>query len=97
MPRDITPSQTRPVTFVSSPLGGNGAQDGAMPDLRGLSARAAVRTLARLGLVPRMKGSGFVAGQQPAAGAPIDTASPVALQLERQPPPPQPDTDAARP
>jgi cell division protein FtsI (penicillin-binding protein 3) len=97
MPRDITPSQTRPVTFVSSPLGGNGGQDGVMPDLRGLSARAAVRTLARLGLVPRMKGSGFVAGQQPAAGAPIDTTSPVALQLERQPPPPPADTDAARP
>jgi cell division protein FtsI (penicillin-binding protein 3) len=97
MPRNITPSQTRPVTFVSSPLGGNGGQDGLMPDLRGLSARAAVRTLARLGLVPRMKGSGFVAGQQPAAGAPIDTTSPVGLQLERQLPPPPADTDAARP
>ena len=97
MPRNIPPGQARPVTFVSSPLGGNGGQDGVMPDLRGLSARAAVRTLARLGLVPRMKGSGFIAEQQPAAGAPIDTTSPVALQLERQPPPPPAETDPARP
>jgi hypothetical protein len=44
-----------------------------------------------------MKGSGFVAEQQPSAGAPIDTTSPVALQLERQLPPPPADTDAARP
>jgi membrane peptidoglycan carboxypeptidase len=97
MPRNIPPSQARPVTFVSSPLGGNGGQDGVMPDLRGLSARAAVRTLARLGLVPRMKGSGFIAEQQPAAGAPIDTTSPVALRLERQLPPPPAETDPARP
>jgi hypothetical protein len=98
MARNITPSPARPVTFVSpSPLGSNGGQDGVMPDLRGLSARAAVRTLARLGLVPRMKGSGFVAEQQPGAGAPIDTTSPVALHLERQLPPPPADTDAARP
>jgi cell division protein FtsI (penicillin-binding protein 3) len=96
--RNIAPSPARPVTFVStSPRGDDGGQTGVMPDLRGLSARAAVRTLARLGLVPRMKGSGFVAGQRPEAGAPIDTAWPVALQLERQPPPPPIDTDAAQP
>ena len=98
MARNITPSPTRQVTYVpSSSPGGNVGQDGVMPDLRGLSARAAVRTLARLSLVPRLKGSGFVAGQQPAAGAPIDTASPVSLQLERQPPPPPADTDVAQP
>jgi cell division protein FtsI (penicillin-binding protein 3) len=86
------------VTYVSrSSAGGNGGQDGIMPDLRGLSARAAVRTLAGLALVPRLKGSGFVTEQQPAAGAPIDTASPVALQLERQPPPPPADADVAQP
>ncbi len=98
MARNITPSPARQVTYVSrSSAGGNGGQDGIMPDLRGLSARAAVRTLAGLALVPRLKGSGFVTEQQPAAGAPIDTASPVALQLERQPPPPPADADVAQP
>jgi len=98
MARNITPSPARPVTYVPpSPFDGNGGRDGVMPDLRRLSARAAVRTLARLGLVPRMKGSGFVTEQRPAAGAPIDTTSPVALQLERQLPPPPADTDAAQP
>ena len=58
-----------------------------MPDLRGLSARAAVRTLARVGLVPRLKGDGFVAAQSPAAGSPLALADAVDLRLERQPPP----------
>jgi len=98
MARNITPSPARPVTYVSpSSPAADGGRDGVMPDLRGLSARAAVRTLARLGLVPRLKGSGFVVEQHPAAGAPIDTASPVALQLERQPPPPPADSDIAQP
>ncbi len=54
-----------------------------MPDLRGLSARAAVRTLARVGLVPRLKGDGFVTAQAPAAGSPLDLAGSVDLRLER--------------
>jgi cell division protein FtsI (penicillin-binding protein 3) len=97
MARDTVPTPARQVTFVSEPTASaTGAQDG-MPDLRGLSARAAVRTLARLGLVPRLNGNGFVASQKPVAGAPIDTTSPVALQLERQLPSPPADTDAAQP
>jgi len=56
-----------------------------MPDLRGLSARAAVRTLARVGLVPRMKGDGFVATQSPAAGSPLDLVGAIDLRLEREP------------
>jgi cell division protein FtsI (penicillin-binding protein 3) len=98
MARNTTLNPTRPVTFVPPPASGTSAgQDGIMPDLRGLSARAAVRTLARLGLVPRLSGNGFVSEQRPAAGAPIDTTAPVALQLERQPPPPPADMDAAQP
>jgi membrane peptidoglycan carboxypeptidase len=79
---------TRPVTFVSpSRAAVPPTPDGLMPDLRGLSARAAVRTLARVGLVPRLKGDGFVAAQSPAAGSPLALADSVDLRLERQPPP----------
>jgi cell division protein FtsI (penicillin-binding protein 3) len=82
--RAVPPETTRPVTFVASasktePAG----RDGVMPDVRGLSARAAVRTLSRLGLVPRMTGNGFVTRQQPLAGAPLDGAAPVELRLAR--------------
>ncbi len=54
-----------------------------MPDLRGLSARAAVRTLARVGLVPRLAGSGFVTDQQPDAGSPLRGDESVTLKLVR--------------
>ena len=40
-----------------------------MPDLRGLSAREAVRKLTRLGLTASMSGNGVVLDQQPAAGS----------------------------
>jgi cell division protein FtsI (penicillin-binding protein 3) len=43
-------------------------EPGVMPDLRGLSAREAVRELMRLGLVPRLDGDGFVLDQTPRAG-----------------------------
>ena len=41
---------------------------GQMPDLRGLSAREALRTLTRIGLTARINGDGFVIEQSPAAG-----------------------------
>jgi cell division protein FtsI (penicillin-binding protein 3) len=85
--RASNPGTTRPVTFVS-PLRASAppSPNGLMPDLRGLSARAAVRTLARVGLVPRLKGDGFVAAQTPAAGSALDLVVSVDLRLERQPP-----------
>ena len=36
------------------------ARSGLMPDLRGLSAREALRTLSQLGMTARMTGDGFV-------------------------------------
>jgi len=57
-----------------------------MPDVRGLSARAAVRILARVGLVPHLKGNGFVADQRPEAGAPLEYGAQVTLALDREPP-----------
>jgi cell division protein FtsI (penicillin-binding protein 3) len=108
IPRTITPEApvviarassagtTRPVTFVSPwRASAPATPNGLMPDLRGLSARAAVRTLARVGLVPRLKGDGFVAAQSPAAGSPLDLAGLVDLRLERQPPDESADSPAS--
>ena len=93
--RNTNQGPTRPVTFVAPGRAfAPPAPDGVMPDLRGLSARAAVRTLARVGLVPRMKGDGFVATQSPAAGSPLDLAGAVDLRLEREPPVPAEATDS---
>ena len=45
---------------------------GAMPDLRGLSARDALRTLVKLGMNAQVSGDGFVVSQDPQAGAPVE-------------------------
>jgi cell division protein FtsI (penicillin-binding protein 3) len=57
----------------------------ALPDLRGLSARDAVRTLARLGLVARLEGEGVVVRQDPAPGEPLEPGATCALVLARGP------------
>jgi len=58
---------------------------GTVPDLRGMSARDAVRTLVKLGLNARVSGDGFVVSQLPAAGAPIEGDAVCRLVLERWP------------
>jgi membrane peptidoglycan carboxypeptidase len=97
IPRTVNPEQpvvvtptaalgdTRTVRFVAPRLSQAAeGQEGVMPDLRGLSARAAVRTLARVGLVPRLAGSGFVTDQQPDAGSPLRGDEAVTLKLARE-------------
>ncbi len=54
-----------------------------MPDVRGLSAREAVRVLGGVGLSARLHGSGFVATQAPSPGTPIETGTWGALDLDR--------------
>jgi cell division protein FtsI (penicillin-binding protein 3) len=54
-----------------------------LPDVRGMSARDAVAMLARLGVRPRIKGSGYVVDQQPVAGTPLDDAAVCDLRLAR--------------
>ncbi len=61
---------------------------GTVPDLRGLSARQAVRTLVKLGLIVHVRGDGFVVSQEPAAGAPIESGGACRLVLQRAPPRP---------
>jgi cell division protein FtsI (penicillin-binding protein 3) len=58
-----------------------------MPDLRGLSAREATRTLMKLGLSARLTGQGVVLAQDPPPGASLEGGETCRLQLGRQPAP----------
>ena len=55
-----------------------------LPDLRGMSAREAVRELARLGLTARMQGTGVVVDQHPVAGSPLEAGATCTLVLNRR-------------
>lgn len=61
-------------------------QPGIMPDLRGQSAREALRTLTSLGAAARLVGSGFVIEQSPEAGAPLADGELGVLKLGRRMP-----------
>ena len=54
-----------------------------LPDLRGLSAREALRVLTAIGMTARLTGNGVVASQSPAPGTPIEPGMACALKLER--------------
>jgi cell division protein FtsI (penicillin-binding protein 3) len=53
------------------------------PDLRGMSARDALRTLAQLGVTGRLEGAGIVVHQTPAPDAPLERGARCTLILER--------------
>jgi cell division protein FtsI (penicillin-binding protein 3) len=55
-----------------------------VPDVTGMSARDALHVLARVGIASRLRGTGIVVQQQPAAGSPIDSGVTATLWLERQ-------------
>ena len=57
-----------------------------VPELTGMSAREALRELARLGLTARMQGAGFVIDQNPPAGSPLEPGATCTLVLTRRPP-----------
>jgi membrane peptidoglycan carboxypeptidase len=61
--------------------------EATLPDLRGLSARDAARTLARLGLLVRLEGDGVVVQQTPEPGALLEPGGVCTLVLARTPPP----------
>ena len=54
-----------------------------LPDLRGLSAREALRVLTAIGLTVQVTGNGVVASQSPAPGTPIEPGMACSLKLER--------------
>lgn len=56
---------------------------GALPDLRGMSARDAMRALGKLGLSARIVGDGVVVSQDPAPGTLVDPGGVCRLLLER--------------
>jgi cell division protein FtsI (penicillin-binding protein 3) len=64
------------------------ARNGLMPDLRGLSAREALKALSRIGMMARMTGDGFVLDQNPEAGSALVRGNPCALTLGRRAPVP---------
>ena len=105
LPRTIAPEQpvlvasrasshVLPVAHVQQPAVVETAAagpDGVMPDLRGMSARAAVRALARAGMTARVAGQGRVTAQDPMAGSPLEPGISVRLWLDRDiAPPPEP-------
>jgi cell division protein FtsI (penicillin-binding protein 3) len=71
------------------------AQRGIMPDLRGQSARDALRLLMQVGATPRIVGDGAVVEQSPAAGEPLADGDVGFVRLDRRPPPPAPAPAAA--
>lgn len=83
-----------PVTTAAAPIAPAvvtmppGMSDGGgLPDLRGMSAREALRELARLGLTARMEGAGVVVDQNPAPGSLLEPGAGCTLVLSRRPPP----------
>jgi cell division protein FtsI (penicillin-binding protein 3) len=87
--RTATDAAAAPVVNLVSDTG-----DGAIPDLRGMSARSAIAVLGRLGLSARIAGDGFVVSQTPAPGTPADPGDVCELRLERAP---RPTPSAAQP
>jgi cell division protein FtsI (penicillin-binding protein 3) len=59
------------------------APAGTVPDVRGLSARDAMRKLAKAGLSTQMTGDGYVVAQDPAPGEPIENRRVCHVRLER--------------
>lgn len=54
---------------------------GLTPNALGLSAREAIALFGKLGIRVRLSGSGFVVGQNPPAGSPLDGRAPCILTL----------------
>jgi cell division protein FtsI (penicillin-binding protein 3) len=79
-----------PLTATAMPVGGQAL----VPDVRGLSARDALRIMSHAGLSIRVVGSGLVQQQTPAAGAPLERGSVGVLQLSRDPNASGPGVDA---
>jgi cell division protein FtsI (penicillin-binding protein 3) len=73
---------TRPISYTPPQ---ETVADGVMPDLRGLSAREALRALTRAGVTARLTGSGFVVEQSPAAGTIFAAGDTCTLKLGRRP------------
>ncbi len=79
LPKDDVDRDTVKVQVVHA------RDSGEVPDLRGASARDAVRVLTQLGLMPRVRGEGIVIGQDPLPGSPIERGGYSTVFLARRP------------
>lgn len=77
---EIQPVRSREASIVHTGADGD-LRD--LPDLRGLSAREALRVLTKIGLTAHISGSGVVTNQVPAPGTPIEPGMSCVLRLER--------------
>jgi cell division protein FtsI (penicillin-binding protein 3) len=79
----ITPTSAPMRTPAIVALSPGSSQASLFPDLRGMSARDALRVLAQLGVTARIDGSGLVVDQIPAPGTPLDRGVSSTLILDR--------------
>jgi membrane peptidoglycan carboxypeptidase len=79
---EAAPQRVRTASILSATV--EPARNGLMPDLRGLSARAALNALSRIGMTARMTGDGFVLEQNPGAGTPLVRGDACTLTLGRR-------------
>jgi cell division protein FtsI (penicillin-binding protein 3) len=73
---------TRAGTGLVPPL--EAARVGLMPDLRGLSAREALRVLSHIGMSAHMSGNGFVVSQSPEPGSALVRGDACTVRLGRR-------------
>ncbi|HEY2433681.1 MAG TPA: penicillin-binding protein [Vicinamibacterales bacterium] len=85
---EAEPQPAVAMTATGLPAAIPAVQPGLMPDLRGQSAREALRALSRIGLAARMSGDGLVVDQRPAAGAVLVAGEACTLTLGRRAPAP---------
>lgn len=78
----VLPSAGDRVTIVRTATSQPGGP-GVVPDLIGLSAREAIRVLARIGITPRLTGDGIVIQQDPPPGTAVDPGKACSLALGR--------------
>jgi cell division protein FtsI (penicillin-binding protein 3) len=81
---DAAPRPARAASVLSAAI--EPARNGLMPDLRGLSAREALKALSGIGMTAQMTGDGFVIDQRPAAGEALVRGNACALTLQRRAP-----------
>jgi cell division protein FtsI (penicillin-binding protein 3) len=86
--RDVDARERRASVPASLPLVTPAARSygssSVVPDLQGLGARDALRSLVRLGLSGSLHGDGVVVAQRPQPGTPVERGASATLWLERQ-------------
>jgi cell division protein FtsI (penicillin-binding protein 3) len=84
----MTPTAASVIAPAIVTLSPGPSQASLFPDLRGLSARDALRALAQLGVTATLQGAGRVVEQTPAPGTPLEPGVNCTLVLERETPRP---------